>query len=70
MMKRGDSTMETALTVIAVVIWSGKYNAGFEKTDNWLGVGLISKQRLEDIVKNKVLNEITDIGSDQIVSDN
>jgi hypothetical protein len=62
--------MEAALTVIAVVIWSGKYNASFEKTDNWLGVGLISKQRLEEIVKNKVLNGITDIGSDQIVSDN
>lgn len=69
MLNRGELTMEAVSTLMAGALWSGKYKAGFEEIDNeWLGVELISKQRLEEIVKNKVLNGITDIGSDQIVS--
>lgn len=69
MLKRGELTMEAVSTLMAGALWSGKYKAGFEEIDNeWLGVELISKQRLEEIVKNKVLNGITSIGSDQIVS--
>lgn len=69
MLKRGELTMEAVSTLMAGAIWGGKYKAFFEETDNqWLGVDLISQEKLEEIVKNKVVSGISGIASDQIVT--
>lgn len=69
MLKSGQLTMEAVSTVMAGAIWSGKYKVAFEETDNeWLGIGMITQERLEEIIKSKVLDGISAIATDQIVS--
>ncbi|KFY40632.1 hypothetical protein V495_05325 [Pseudogymnoascus sp. VKM F-4514 (FW-929)] len=69
MLKSGQLTMAAASTLMAGAIWSGEHKAAFEETDNeWLRIEMIARERLEEILKIKVLNGISTIASDQIIS--
>lgn len=47
--------MAAVTTLMAGAIWGGRCKVAFEETDNeWLGVQLISHERLEKILKSKV----------------
>lgn len=55
MLQRGELTMAAVTTLMAGEIWGGRCKVAFEETDNeWLGVQLISHERLEKILKSKV----------------
>ncbi|KAL2822665.1 NmrA-like family protein [Aspergillus granulosus] len=69
MLKRGEYTMAAVSTLMAGVVWDAKYQTGFQETDNeWLGVGALPKEQLEETIKGKVLGGVSGIASDQIVS--
>ncbi|KAL5339666.1 NmrA-like family protein [Aspergillus crustosus] len=69
MLKRGVFTMEAVSTLMAGVVWDAKYKTGFPETDNeWLGIEGLPKERLEETIKRKVLDGVSGIASDTIVS--
>ncbi|KAH8703352.1 hypothetical protein BGW36DRAFT_422916 [Talaromyces proteolyticus] len=69
MIKNGDFSMNAISTMMSGIIWSGDYNLAFKETDNeWLGVEMITKERLEELIEDKVIHGATDVGSSQIVS--
>lgn len=69
MLRSGELTMEAVSTLMAGAIWSSRYKVAFEETDNeWLGIEMITQEQLENVLKSKVLNGISTIASDQIVS--
>ncbi|KFY11551.1 hypothetical protein V492_04393 [Pseudogymnoascus sp. VKM F-4246] len=69
MLKSGQLTMEAVSTLMAGAIWGGRYEVAFKETDNeWLGIEMITQEQLEGVLKSKILNGISTIASDQIVS--
>jgi uncharacterized protein YbjT (DUF2867 family) len=69
MLKRGEFTMTAVSTLMAGVVWDPNYQTGFQETDNeWLGVEALSKERLEETIRGKVLGGVSGIAEDKIVS--
>jgi hypothetical protein len=69
MLKRGEFTMTAVSTLMAGVVWDPDYQTGFQETDNeWLGVEALSKERLEETIRGKVLGGVSGIAEDKILS--
>ncbi|KAL4939512.1 hypothetical protein BDV06DRAFT_198726 [Aspergillus oleicola] len=69
MLQRGEFTMEAVSTLMAGVVWDRDYGCGFEETDNdWLGVDLISREKINEMIRDRVTHGVKGIASDTIVS--
>ncbi|KAJ5113475.1 NmrA-like family protein [Penicillium angulare] len=64
----GDYSMEAISFMMAGAYFSREYQNYFAENDNdWLGIEMAPKETLEELVKHKIIDGISDIASEQIV---
>lgn len=68
-LSKGDVSMETIAMTLAGCTWmKDKYNMYYSEPDNdWLGIKMKGPKHLEEVIREKVLYGIDDIGGEQIL---